>query len=154
VFKEYSELTGRQYDIFEEYRTDDADLVIVALGSTAGTAKDVIDEQREKGVKVGLLKPRLFRPFPATDFVKALGNAKVVGVMDKSASFGGHGGPLFTEIRSALYGTADAPKIHNWIYGLGGRDTDTGQIEDLIGQLQDIAAGKETEDVNLLGVRL
>jgi pyruvate ferredoxin oxidoreductase alpha subunit len=154
VFKEYSELTGRQYDIFEEYRTDDADMIIVALGSTAGTAKDVIDEQREKGVKVGLLKPRLFRPFPATDFVRALGKAKVVGVMDKSASFGGHGGPLFTEIRSALYGMPDAPKIHNWIYGLGGRDTDTGLIENLIGQLQDSAAGKDTEDVNLLGVRL
>ncbi len=103
---------------------------------------------------MGLLKPRVFRPFPATDYARALGNAKVVGVMDKSASFGGHGGPLFTEVRSALYGQADAPKIHNWIYDLGGRDTDTGLIENLIGQLQDIAAGKEIEDVNLLGVRL
>ena len=88
------------------------------------------------------------------EFAKVLGKAKVVGVMDKSASFGGHGGPLFTEIRSALYGVPDAPKIHNWIYGLGGRDTDTVLIENLIGQLQDIAAGKEAEDVNLLGVRL
>ncbi len=154
VFKEYSELTGRDYDIFEKYRTDDAELILVALGSTAGTTKDVIDAYREKGVKVGLLKLRLFRPFPASEIAKALAHAKVVGVMDKSASFGGFGGPVFTEIRSALYGTANAPKIHNWIYGLGGRDTDVLQIGSLIEQLQDIAKGKKAEDVNLLGVRL
>ena len=154
VFKEFGELTGRHYDLFEEYRTEDAEMILVIIGSTAGTAKDVIDEQREKGVKVGLLKPRVFRPFPAVEYAKALGNAKVVGVMDKSVSFGGHGGPLFTEIRSALYGLENAPKIHNWIYGLGGRDTGTDQIVDLIGQLQNSIKGKKTEDVNLLGVRL
>jgi len=154
VFDEYGKLTGRQYDIFEEYRTDDADLIIVVIGSTAGTAKDVIDMQREKGVKVGLIKVRMFRPFPAAEFAAALAKAKVVGVMDKSVSFGGFGGPLFTEIRSAMYGIANPPKIHNWIYGLGGRDTDVPQIESLIGQLQDIAKGKKAEDVNLLGVRL
>jgi len=154
VFDEFGKLTGREYDFLEEYRTEDAELIIVAVGSTCGTAKDVIDAQREQGVKVGLVKIRMFRPFPAEALAKALGKAKVVGVMDKSASFGGHGGPLFTEVRSALYGKAKAPKVHNWIYGLGGRDTDTTQIEDLIAQLQAIAGGKKSEDVNLLGVRL
>ncbi|MCB1151712.1 pyruvate ferredoxin oxidoreductase [bacterium] len=154
VFDEFGKLSGRQYDFLEEYRTEDAELIIVAIGSTCGTAKDVIDAQREKGVKVGLVKIRMFRPFPAETIAKALGKAKVVGVMDKSASFGAHGGPLFMEIRSALYGKAKAPKIHNWIYGLGGRDTDTTQIEDLIAQLQAIAGGQKSEDVNLLGVRL
>lgn len=154
VFDEFGKLSGRQYDFLEEYRTEDAELIIVAIGSTCGTAKDVIDAQREKGVKVGLVKIRMFRPFPAEIIAKALGKAKVVGVMDKSASFGGHGGPLFTEIRSALYGKSKAPKVHNWIYGLGGRDTDTRQIEDLIAQLQAIAGGQKSEDVNLLGVRL
>ncbi len=154
VFKEYSELSGREYDIFEEYRTEDAEIIIVVIGSTAGTAKDVIDAQREKGVKIGLVKPRMFRPFPATDYARVLGKAKVVGVMDKCASFGGFGGPLFTEIRSALYGVPNAPKVHNWIFGLGGRDTDVAQIESLIGQLGDIAKGKDADTVNLLGVRL
>ncbi len=154
VYEEFGRLTGRHYSFFEEYRTDDADLVIVALGSTAGTAKDVIDAQREKGVKVGLLKIHMFRPFPAAELAKALSKAKVVGVMDKSASFGGWGGPLFNEIRSALYDLPARPKIHNWIYGLGGRDTDTKQIVSLIEQLQAIAKGREAETVNLLGVRL
>ena len=154
VFKEFGELTGRHYDLFEEYRTDDADMIMVIIGSTAGTAKDVVDEYREKGVKVGIVKPRVFRPFPAVEYAEVLSKAKVVGVMDKSASFGGHGGPLFTEVRSALYGVPNAPKIHNWIYGLGGRDTGTDQIENLIGQLQASLEGKETKDVNLLGVRL
>jgi pyruvate ferredoxin oxidoreductase alpha subunit len=153
IFAEFSKLSGRQYDLFEEYRTDDADMIIVVIGSTAGTAKDVIDMQREKGVKIGLVKVRMFRPFPATEFAAALSKAKVVGVMDKSASFGGFGGPLFNEIRSAMYGMANPPKIHNWIYGLGGRDTNVETIENLIGQLQDIAKGKAADDVNLLGVR-
>ncbi len=153
IFAEFSKLTGRQYDLFEEYRTDDAEMIIVVIGSTAGTAKDVIDMQREKGVKIGLIKVRMFRPFPATEFAAALSKAKVVGVMDKSASFGGFGGPLFNEIRSAMYGMANPPKIHNWIYGLGGRDTNVETIENLIGQLQDIAKGKAADDVNLLGVR-
>ena len=153
VFKEFGELCGRHYDFLEEYRTDDAEMIIVVLGSTAGTTKVVVDEYREKGVKVGLVKIRVFRPFPAAALAKALGKAKVVGVMDKSVTFGGFGGPVFNEIRSALYGMANPPRIHDWIFGLGGRDTDLAQIENLIDQLQDIARGKEAKDVNMLGVR-
>jgi pyruvate ferredoxin oxidoreductase alpha subunit len=154
VFEEFGEFSGRRYDFIEEYRTDDAELIIVVLGSTAGTAKVVVDEYREKGVKVGLVKVRVFRPFPAARLAAALGKAKVVGVLDKSASFGAHGGPVFNEIRSAMYGIANPPKVHDWIYGLGGRDTDLAQIESLIDQLQAIAGGAEAADVNMLGVRL
>ena len=154
VFKEYGDLTGRYYDFIEQYRMEDAEVAMVALGSTAGTAKEVVDAYREKGVKVGLVKLRVFRPFPAEVLAKALSHVKVVGVMDKSASFGGCGGPVFTELRSALYGMANAPKIHDWIYGLGGRDTDLAQIGNLIEQLVEIANGKEYDTVNLLGVRL
>jgi len=154
VFKAFGELSGREYDFIEEYRTDDAEMIIVALGSTAGTGKVVIDAYRERGVKVGLVKIRVFRPFPVERLRKVLGRAKVVGVMDKSVSFGGFGGPVFNEIRSALYGMANPPRIHDWIYGLGGRDTDIAQVEDLIEQLQAIAGGAEAEDVNMLGVRL
>jgi pyruvate ferredoxin oxidoreductase alpha subunit len=154
VYKEFGELTGRQYSFFEEYRMDDAEMAIVALGSTAGTAKEVIDDYREKGVKIGLIKIRMFRPFPAAELAKALAHVNVVGVMDKSASFGGFGGPVFNEIRSAMYGMATVPKVHNWIYGLGGRDTDLPMIGNLIDQLVDINKGKESETVNLLGARL
>ena len=155
VSEEYTRLTGRNYEIFENYKLDDAEIALVILGSTAGTAKDVIDEYREKGVKVGLLKIRLFRPFPAAEIAAALSGMKAVGVMDKSVSFGGWGGPVFTEIRSALYESANGrPPVHNWIYGLGGRDTDLKQIAQVIDAVGDIAAGKDMETVNLLGVRL
>jgi pyruvate ferredoxin oxidoreductase alpha subunit len=155
VSREFGELTGRPYDFFESYRLDDAELALVILGSTAGTAKDVIDEYRDRGVKVGLLKLRLFRPFPAAAVAAALAGMKVIGVLDKSASFGGWGGPVFTEIRSALYASpAGRPPVHNWIYGLGGRDTDLRQIAEVIDTLAAAAAGETVEPVNLLGVRL
>jgi len=155
IHEEFGHLTGRTYDFFEAYRLDDAEIVLVILGSTAGTAKDVIDEYRERGVKVGMLKVRLFRPFPAAEIASALSGMKVVGVMDKSVSFGGWGGPVFTEIRSALYQSLNGmPPVHNWIYGLGGRDTDMNQIAEVIEALREIAQGKPMDPVNLLGVRL
>lgn len=157
VSEEFGRLTGRRYGFFESYRLDDAEIGFVVLGSTAGTAKDVIDEYRDKGVKVGLLKLRLFRPFPAREIAGALSHLKVVGVMDKSASFGGWGGPVFNEVRSALYGTGNGtarPPVVNWIYGLGGRDTDLKQIAEVIEGLRRVAKGEKIEPVNLLGVRL
>ncbi|MFH1843137.1 MAG: pyruvate ferredoxin oxidoreductase [bacterium] len=154
IQKEFGELTGRHYDFFETYRMEDAEQVLVILGSTAGTAKDVIDSYRERGVKIGLVKLRLFRPFPAKEIADVLAGAKVVGVLDKSASFGGFGGPVFTEIRSALYQSSQRPPVYNWIYGLGGRDTDLHQIAQVIDSLGEIANGKEMETLNVLGVRL
>jgi pyruvate ferredoxin oxidoreductase alpha subunit len=154
VSREFGELTGRSYDYFESYRLDDAELAIVAMGSTAGTVKDVIDDYREKGIKVGLLKLRLFRPFPHAEIVKALMGKKVVGVMDRAAAFGGFGGPLFGDVRSALYQAPQRPPVHNWIYGLGGRDCDLRQIAEVVTALADIAKGGSRETVNLLGVRL
>jgi len=155
VNQEFGDLTGRHYDFFESYRLDDAEVGLVILGSTAGTAKDVIDQYRDRGVKVGLLKLRLFRPFPAAQVARALAGLRAVAVMDKSVSFGGLGGPVFTEIRSALYRCPDgSPPVFNWIYGLGGRDTDLAQIAEVIEKIGAAAAGQETETVNLLGVRL
>jgi pyruvate ferredoxin oxidoreductase alpha subunit len=153
VQKEYGELSGRSYEVFERYRMDDAEVAIVVLSSTAGTAKDVVDAYRERGIKVGLVKPRVFRPFPETMIAEALGGLKAVGVMDRSASFGGFGGPLFSEIRSAMYGRADAPMIFNWIFGLGGRDCDPSQIEHVFDALIGATNGDAPDPVNLLGVR-
>ncbi len=155
VFKEYSALSGRTYDFFEGYQLDDAEVAVVVLGSTAGTAKDVVDQMRADGIKAGLLKLRVFRPFPKDRLVEALKGKKAVGVMDRSASFGGFGGPVFNEIRSALYGVEGAPPVYNWIYGLGGRDCDLDQIGTVFGALDRAAKGEKLEKtVNLLGVRI
>jgi pyruvate ferredoxin oxidoreductase alpha subunit len=151
VSDEYGKLTGRYYDHCEEYRMDDAEVVMVMLGSSAGTAKDVIDEYREKGVKVGLLKIRTFRPFPAALIAGKLAGRKAVCVLDRSASFGGQGGPVFMEVRSAMYG--QQVPVHGYIYGLGGRDFDLSQVETVIKDLQKVAAGGKINEINLLGIR-
>ena len=145
----------KEYDVFEAYKLDDADVGVVALGSTAGTAKDVVDQMRADGIKAGLLKLRLFRPFPKDRLVEALKDKKAVGVMDRCASFGGFGGPVFMELRSALYDVPGAPPVYNWIYGLGGRDCDLDQIGSVFGALDRVAKGGKLEKtVNFLGVRL
>ncbi|MFO7608266.1 MAG: pyruvate ferredoxin oxidoreductase, partial [Candidatus Krumholzibacteriia bacterium] len=104
------------------------------------------------GVKAGLLKLRMFRPFPAAYVAKVLAGRKAVAVLDRSASFGGFGGPVFTEVRSAMYG--QKVPVHGYIYGLGGRDFDLHQVATVLDNLQKVAAGGRIEDVNLLGVRL
>jgi pyruvate ferredoxin oxidoreductase alpha subunit len=151
VSAEYGDLTGRHYGFAEEYLLDDAELVMVMLGSSAGTAKDVIDEYRQKGVKAGLLKIRNFRPFPVEYVAEKLAGRKAVCVLDRSASFGGQGGPLFMEVRSAMYGL-QVP-VHGYIYGLGGRDFDLGQVATVIQDLQKVAAGGDVNQINLLGIR-
>ena len=151
VSQEYGDLTGRYYGYGEEYKMDDADTVMVLLGSSAGTAKDVIDEYREKGEKVGLLKLRTFRPFPYEYVAEKLAGRKAVAVLDRSASFGGQGGPLFTEIRSAMYG--QQVPIHGYLYGLGGRDFDLAQVATVIEDLKKVAQGDAIKGTKLLGVR-
>ena len=151
VSEEFGALTGRTYEFCEEYRMDDAEMVMVILGSSAGTCKDVIDEYREKGVKVGLLKIRMFRPFPVAMIAEKLAGRKAVAILDRSASFGGQGGPVFMEIRSAMYG--QQVPVFNYIYGLGGRDFDLHQVETVIKDLQKVAAGEEPKEISLLGIR-
>ncbi len=107
VGKEYGELSGRSYGFFDEYYTEDAEYIVVALGSTAGTAKAAVDILREKGERVGVLKLRVFRPFPAPEIARVLSHAKAVAVLDRSEGFSSIGGPVFQEIRSALYRKAD-----------------------------------------------
>ena len=153
IFDEYADLTGRRYSFWEEYKLDDAELVMIVLGSSAGTAKDMVDEYRDKGVKVGLLKLRMFRPFPAEMLKPVLEGRKAIAVLDRSASFGGWGGPVFTEIRSAMYGVSNPAPIHNWIYGLGGRDFELGHTAEVIDAMQKIAAGGDVPIHNLLGIR-
>ncbi len=116
-----SAITGNEYDFIESYKLDDAEYVIVTLGSSAGTVKYVVDEMRETGKKVGLLKIRVFRPFPGKRIAEALNGKKAVAVLDRSASFGAEA-PIYAEVKSALYTIKERPILQSYVYGLGGRD--------------------------------
>lgn len=154
VGEEFGKLSGRYYGLVEEYKLDDAELAVVALGSTCGTAKDTVDTLREKGKKVGLLKIRCFRPFPKEAIIKALAPLKAVAVLDRSASFGAFGGPVFTEIRSALYDAEHKPLIINFIYGLGGRDIFPADIEQAFLKVEETAQkGRVEKHIDYLGLR-
>jgi pyruvate ferredoxin oxidoreductase alpha subunit len=137
VSDDFARNFGRKYDLFETYRLEDAEVVLVALNSAAGTIKDEIDRYREKGVKAGLLKPRLFRPFPYEMVGNALKNAKAVCVMDRADSYGGYG-PMFMEIASALY-PHRGPVLFNKIYGLGGRDLMPADVDQLLNETAEVA---------------
>lgn len=153
VGKEYEKISGRKYDTLSKYKIDDADVAVVALGSTAGTARAAVDSMREKGIKAGLLKLRLFRPFPREDIIDALKNVKGIAVMDRCDSFGAFGGPVFSELRSSLFKNSDA-EIVNYIYGLGGRDVTQNDVENVFSEIKDISkTGKVKEYVQYLGVR-
>ena len=139
VATKFEKISGRSYGLFEEYRMEDAELALVLMGSTAGTAKAAIDKLREDGVKAGLVKIRVFRPFPGEELVRALAGTRAVAVMDKSEGFSGGGGPLFAETRSALYDLKERPYMIDIVYGLGGRDVKVEDIEKVFGRLADIA---------------
>lgn len=153
VAKDFGARYGRQYGLFEKYRLDDAECAFVAMGSTAGTAKVAIDELREKGMKVGLLKPRVYRPFPKEEIADALKGMKAIAVMDRSDSLNGHEGPLCLEIKSALYDKGLAKPVLNYVYGLGGREIRIDEIQAVCRDVADAAAGKQKEKVTYLGVR-
>lgn len=154
ISKEFSQRFGREYDLLEPYQMDDAQIAIVVLGSTAGTAKVVVDELRESGIKAGLLKIRIFRPFPYLEIAESLSKVSAIAVMDRSEGLSSFGGPLFNEIRSALYEKDSKPRVVNNIYGLGGRDTTISLIRTVYKDLQEIArTGKIETLINYLGVR-
>jgi len=136
VGKEFGQKYGREYGLIEEYKLDDAEFAMVALGSTCGTAKAVIDELREKGIKAGLLKIRVFRPFPAEEIAQALSKVKVAAIMDRSDMYSNQGGPLFAETRSALFDAPSKPKLMNYVYGLGGREISLEDIRTIFDELK------------------
>lgn len=155
VTVEFEKISGRKYGTFEEYRMEDAEVAAVILNSTAGTAKFVIDQLRNKGIKAGLIKPRVFRPFPVDEIASAVKNCKALAILDKADSFNAAGGPLFTEITSAMFvnGITNVKTV-NYIYGLGGRDVKADDIEKVYNDLLKIAdQGKVENTFNYLGVR-
>ena len=156
VHDEYAEQSGRSYGngLVEAYRFDDAEIAAVCMGSTAGTVKTVVDELRANGIKAGLLRIRAFRPLPVEDIINNLSGKKAVAVMDRACSFGGDGGPLFHEIRHAVYDLPDRPRLVNYIYGLGGRDIQPYQIDNIYKELQKIAeTGEIDRKIQFIGLR-
>ncbi len=154
VAKEFAAISGREYGLFEEYRMEDAERAVVIIGSAAGTTKDAVDALRAKGEKVGLIKIRLYRPFPADELAEALKGVKAVAIMDRAEGFCNHGGPLGADVMSALYRAKSDALAVNYIYGLGGRDV---RVEDMEGIYEDlnkvIADGDAGETYRYLGVR-
>lgn len=154
VADEFAQMSGRRYGLFEEYRLEDADRAVVIIGSAAGTTKDAIDRLRKKGEKVGLLKIRLFRPFPAQEIANALKNVKAIAVMDRAEGYTGHGGPLGADVMAALFRARSQAYAVNYVYGLGGRDVRVEDMERIYGVLQDIIdTGNPGEMYRYLGVR-
>ena len=154
VAEDFEKLTGRSYSFFEEYKSQDADYIIVCMNSTAGTTKFVVDKLREKGIKAGLIKVRMFRPFPAEEIAEALKNAKSIAVLDKADSLNGAGGALFEDVTSSMFTNNVFIPTINYIYGIGGRDTKVEDIESVFNDLSNINTNKKVENpYRYLGVR-
>ena len=156
IHDEYAEISGRRYGngLLDPYKLEDAEIAVICVGSTSGTVKTVVDNLRNQGVKAGLLRIRTFRPLPVDGIRKALEKVKAVAVMDRSMSFGGHGGAIFHEIRHVLYDASNHPYIVNYIYGLGGRDTSPNQIRKIYNDLQQIVeTGRVETPVQFVGLR-
>ena len=154
VSEEFAEWTGRKYEFFEKYKLDDAEIAIVCMNSTAGTTKAVVDRLREQGIKAGLLKIRMYRPFPAEEIAEVLSHLKAVAVLDKADSLNAAGGALFEDVTSAMYVNKKQVPMVNYVYGIGGRDTTEKQLESVYTDLSEIAkTGEIGEPYRYLGLR-
>ena len=146
VAKDFEKMTGRKYSFFEEYRMEDAEIAVVCMNSTAGTTKTVVDELREKGIKAGMVKVRVFRPFPAEEIAEALGNLKAVAIMDKADSLNAMGGALYEDVISSMYTAKKQVPAVSYVYGIGGRDTTSNNIHEVFDYLTQVAKTGEIDN--------
>ena len=154
VAKDFEKWTGRHYGLFEEYMLDDCDVAIVCMNSTAGTTKAVINDLRNKGIKAGLLKIRVYRPFPSEEVANSLSHVKAIAVLDKADSLNGMGGALFEDVASSMYVSGKNVPMVNYVYGIGGRDTTSKEIESVYNDLLEIVeTGKVENPYRYLGLR-
>ena len=154
VAEKFEKISGRRYGLFEEYKTDDADYIMLLIGSAAGTAKQAVDDLRAKGKKVGVIKLRVFRPFPAEELAEAVKNAKAVAIMDRCESYNGNGGPLGSEVMAGLFRSKVMITAVNYIYGLAGRDFTVNEVYDIFNELEEcIENGTEPEQFKYIGLR-
>jgi pyruvate ferredoxin oxidoreductase alpha subunit len=149
VSKAFGETFGREYGgLIETYRCDDAEFIIMALGSLVGTVKDTIDDVREEGIKAGVIKVRAFRPFPSEELRKALEGIQSVGVIDKNVSLGSNG-TLFSEVKACLYNNGSMPNVYGFIAGLGGRDIPKRTVKKMVETISSDKPSTESEFVDL-----
>jgi pyruvate ferredoxin oxidoreductase alpha subunit len=154
IDREWATLSGRKYDYINPYMMDDAEVAVIGLGSAMGTVRHVVNELRDEGVKAGMIKMRLFRPFPEEDVKKAIGNVKVLGVMEKCISFGAPASPLMEELMTIFYDEDVRPLMANYVHGLGGRDTSVTMVRKVFDNLMKIREkGRVTQRNNYIGVR-
>lgn len=154
VAADFEKISGRKYGFFEEYRMEDAEYAMVIMGSAAGTAKDAVDMLRDQGIKVGLLKVRVFRPFPAEEIAKALKNCKGVAIMDRCESYNGNGAPLSSEITAGMYREKVFTETVSYVYGLGGRDFTVEDVQDVFAEIRDVVEnGKKISQDRYIGLR-
>ena len=154
VAKEFAGISGREYGLFEEYCMEDAERAVVIIGSAAGTTKDAVDALRAKGEKVGLIKIRLYRPFPAEGLAEALQNVKAVAIMDRAEGYTNHGGPLGADVMAAMFRAKSSAHAVNYVYGLGGRDVRVEDMEGIFEALKKIVEDDDAgETYRYLGIR-
>jgi len=151
IEKEFEDIFGRSYHgAVEQYRCEDADIVLMTMGSSTGTARVAVDKKREQGIKVGLVKLRLFRPFPKDIVAKVLKGKKGVGVIDRSICFGWNCGHMYMEIKSALYDLDQKVKLVNYITGIASLDITIEHLERAVDEVHAASQGRECRDVTWL----
>ena len=154
VAERFAKLSGRKYGLFEEYRTEDAEYIMLIMGSAAGTAKQAVDDLRERGIKAGVIKLRVFRPFPAKELAYAMKNARAVAIMDRCESYNGNGGPLGSEVMAGLFREKVMITAVNYIYGLAGRDFTVNDVYDIFQELKEsVESGVNPPQFKYIGLR-
>ncbi len=153
VWQEFGKAFGRQYSPIEQYRTDGAKVLLLTMGSYSETAMVAVDKMRNDGKEVGLLKLRLWRPFPYEELRESIKNAEILIVLDRAISFGGPGGPVCSEVKAALYGGEKQPKVVGFVGGLGGRDITMSGFEEMINRGIEIARTGSKREFEIYGVR-
>jgi len=153
AWKEFEKLTGRKYSPVETYQMEDAEVALVIMGSLAETAMRAVDYLRKKGKKVGVLRFRLWRPFPYREFIKAIGKVKALGVVDRAVSHGSTGGPVGIEIRSALYQSRKRPVVINFVAGLSGRDVTVEDFEEMFEKTYEALSKRPKVFYEIYGVK-
>ncbi|HEX7364682.1 MAG TPA: transketolase C-terminal domain-containing protein [Dehalococcoidia bacterium] len=152
VLKEFGKISGREYSLIESYKTEEADVLLLVMGSFVETAMMAVDKMRAEGQKVGLVRPRLWRPFPFEEFRKAVGKAKVIVILDRALSPGSIP-PVAAEVQAALYSTATRPKVVSYVGTLGGREITDEGFEELIRRGIEKSKGRKTDEFEMIGVR-
>jgi pyruvate ferredoxin oxidoreductase alpha subunit len=154
IDKDWAKVSGRKYEYLEPYLMEDAEVAVIGLGSAMGTVRHVVNELREEGIRAGMIKMRLFRPFPIEEMKKAIGNVPVLGVMEKCISFGAPANPLMEELMTTFYDEENKPLMANYIHGLGGRDTSPNMVKQVFDNLLEIKeTGSVMQKITYIGVR-